>query len=72
VAEGGARRLEGQWTSFAGVAVASANRRQGMENLINTPLLGAIGDYIQWWQWLLIGVLVVLIVVYMKMKNKQT
>jgi hypothetical protein len=72
VAERGLAGLKHQRAGSARIDVASANRRQDMENLITAPVLGALSEYFTWWQGVLVILLVVLIVVYMKIKNKQT
>jgi type II secretory pathway component PulF len=42
-----------------------------MNSLVNSLVLAGIGDYVQWWQWLLLGLLIVLIIVFVKIRNKQ-
>ena len=42
-----------------------------MDNLVNPLVLAAISEYVQWWQWLLLGLLIVLIIVFVKIRNKQ-
>jgi len=39
-----------------------------MENLFQTPVLGAI---FEWWQWILILVLIALIVAYFQLRKRQ-
>ncbi len=41
-----------------------------MNSLLNNTL-AAISDYVQWWQWVLLVILIALIIFYWQYKKKQ-
>ncbi len=43
-----------------------------MNNLVTLPVLAGIGDIIGPWQWAAIAALIVLIIVFVKIRNKQS
>lgn len=40
-------------------------------DLVATPILGAVSDYVSWWQWILLVFLIGLLIFYWQYRKRQ-